>query len=387
MKNIIIHYSEIALKGKNRPIFETCLVDNIKKLLPAEHISDIKRLSGRILLKLKDGFLEKELNKTIGLLSNIFGISHYSPAVEVNSDIKEIEKAGVEVMGGIKSGTFKVETKRAYKQFSFNSLEISSMVGSAIFKKTKIKVDVKNPDITVFVEVLKNQTYIYSKKIKGLGGLPVGVSGKSLVLISGGIDSPVASYLMMKRGCELEFIHFHSYPYTNKASIEKVTDLLKVLQKYQKKFKLYLVPIIEFQKEVVKEVEDKYRIILYRRLMYKVAEQIAKNNNIKALVSGDNLGQVASQTIENMGVIGNGLELPILRPLLTYDKSEIIELAEKIGTMELSTEPHDDCCSIFLPKNPITKSRIGNILTQEEMVQMKKWVDKIMKNYEIKDII
>jgi len=387
MKNIIIHYSEIALKGKNRPIFENCLVNNIKKLLPQEHIKDIKRLSGRVLLQLNEKIDERELNKTVKLLSNIFGISHYSPAIETDSDIKEIEKAGVESMKGVESGTFKVETKRSYKNFPLNSLEISSKVGSAIFLATKVPVDVNNPDTTVFVEVLKDTAYVYREKIKGLGGLPVGVSGKSLVLISGGIDSPVASYLMMKRGCELEFVHFHSYPYTNKASIEKVTELLKILSKYQKQFKLYLVPIIDFQKEVVKKVEDKYRIVLYRRLMYKVAEEIAKQNNIKALVSGDNLGQVASQTIENMGVIGNGLDLPILRPLLTYDKSEIMDIAKNIGTIDLSIEPHKDCCSIFLPKSPITKSRIEHVLMQEENVEMNNWVPQVMKNYEIKIII
>lgn len=370
MKSILIHYSEIALKGKNRVFFEQKLANNIKFALPSS--AKVSRLQGRILAEVTDAAGAENLK-------NIFGISSYSPAISVKTALPEIKKAAAEIIQNSREKTFKVETRRAWKQFAHDSMAISREVGAHILQNSRLKVDVKNPDITIQIEVLKEKSFIYCEKIKGPGGLPVGASGRVLVLISGGIDSPAAAYYAMKRGCKADFIHFHSYPYTDKASIEKVRELIKILSKFQPELRLYLAPIIEFQKEAVKKIQSRYRIILYRRLMYQVAEEVAKKNNLKAIVSGDNLGQVASQTLENMGVIGHGIELPILRPLVGFDKEEIIDAAKKIGTFDISIEPHGDCCSVFLPQNPATKSKIEDILKEEKKLGMKKWVSKILK--------
>ena len=372
MKIILIHYNEVALKGKNRIFFEQKLASNIKLALPS---AKVNRLQGRILAEVPD-------EVDISNLDNIFGISSYSPAITVKTDLEEIKKAAAEIIKNQSGKTFKVETRRAWKQFARDSMEVSREVGAHILENSRLKVDVKNPGLTVRIEVLKDKTFVYCEKIKGAGGLPVGTAGRVLVLISGGIDSPVAAYYAMKRGCEVDFIHFHSYPYTDKASIEKVTELIKILSKFQGRSRLYLAPIIEFQKEAVKTIESRHRIILYRRLMYKVADEVAKKNHLKAIVSGDNLGQVASQTLENMGVIGHGIELPILRPLLGFDKEEIIEVAKKIGTFLISIEPHGDCCSVFLPQNPATKSRLKDILAEEKKIGMDKWIKTIIKNIE-----
>ncbi|PIR66780.1 MAG: tRNA 4-thiouridine(8) synthase ThiI [Parcubacteria group bacterium CG10_big_fil_rev_8_21_14_0_10_36_14] len=378
-KVILVHYHEIALKGRNRPMFEDRLVRNIKKMIGAQ--ITVKRLSGRIEVCVPEAQIEKALKK----MSNIFGISGFSKAVVLPTDFKKIKSSTLKLLSedySLKDSkkTFKVVTKRGYKQFPKNSMEISAEIGAYILKNSALKVDIKKPKIIINVELLKDRTYIYTKKMSGQGGLPIGVSGKMLVLISGGIDSPVASYFMAKRGAELFFLHFHSYPYTDKASIEKVQEILHILSDFGINEKnLCLAPIIDFQKEVVKKVNQKYRIIIYRRLMYKVAEALAKQNRWKALISGDNLGQVASQTIENMAVIGVGIDLPIMRPLVGFDKEEIIDFAKRIGTFETSILPHGDCCSVFLPKNPATKTRITDILIEEKAIGMDKWVEKIIR--------
>ncbi|MFA5133783.1 MAG: tRNA uracil 4-sulfurtransferase ThiI [Patescibacteria group bacterium] len=382
MNNIIIHYNEIALKGKNRIFFEKKLRENIKNAFRGLSVTSVSRLPGRILVEIS----EKNIGEALEKAAKIPGISSYSPAMQVETALDKMKEGALKIAKEAKGKTFKVETKRGYKEFPLDSIAISREVGAYVVKKSKLAVDVKNPDITINLEVLKNKTFIYSEKIKGSGGLPFGGSGKMLSLISGGIDSPVASYLMMRRGADLEFVHFHSYPYTDKASIEKAEELVKILNQRRRGSVLYLVPIIDFQKEVVKKANPKYRIILYRRLMYKIGLEIAKNTGAKALVSGDNLGQVASQTIENLASVGAGIDVPILRPLIGFDKEEIISLAKKIGTYGVSVEHHDDCCSIFTPKNPATKSRIDDIIKEEKILETKKWVKKIIKNIEVKNI-
>lgn len=368
---ILIHYGEIGLKGKNRGFFEKKLVENIRSLSGLR----ARRVTGRI----EADWPSENPDAALKTLSNIFGISSYSPAVAITTDLAAIKKGALDLIKRERGKTFKAETKRSYKQFALNSMEISRELGAHILKNTDLKVDVKTPDIILSAEVLKNKTYIYTRRIDGPGGLPVGVSGKMLVLISGGIDSPAAAYLMMKRGASLDFVHFHSYPHTDKASTEKVKEILKVLGKYQKNSTLYQAPIIDFQKEVLKKSADRYRVILYRRLMYKVAEKIARADGAKALVSGDNLGQVASQTIENIAVISNGISLPIMRPLIGFDKEEIISLAKKIGTYDISIEPQGDCCSVFLPKSPATKARLEDVVGEERKINMEKWVNKVIK--------
>lgn len=375
---IVIHYNEIALKGKNRVFFEQKLKENVKRALRGLGARRISRAESRILVEIGQSNLPEAMER----LKHIFGVSSYSPALAVKTDLKEIKKGALLMAQAAAGKTFKIETKRSYKQFPLGSMEISREIGGYVLKKIGLKVDVKNPDIIVRLEILKEKTFIYSQKIKGAGGLPQGTAGKMLVLISGGIDSPVASYLMMKRGVDLDFIHFHSYPFTDQASIEKAEELVKILNRYKNGGKLYLAPIIDFQKEVVKKSDPKYRIILYRRLMYKVAERVAAKCGAKALVSGDNLGQVASQTIENLAVVGDGLALPIMRPLIGFDKEEIIALAKKINTYDVSIERHDDCCSIFSPKNPATKSRLDDIIKEEKKLKINRWVERVLQAIE-----
>lgn len=376
MKYFLVHYSEIALKGKNRPFFERKLAENIRagfKLAKIE--AKTHRLSGRFLIEAKD-----DANKeTAGsVLSAIFGISSYAPCAIPKTDFEEIAGAAEDMISQIKNiKTFKAETRRSHKQFSKNSMEISRDIGAHILKKfPKLRVDVKNPDVIINIEVAREKSFVYSESYRGAGGMPVGTSGRALCLISGGIDSPVASYMMMRRGAPVDFVHFHSYPQTDKASIEKTGEIIKILSKFQPAYrpKVHNIPILDFQKEVLGVCDPRFRIILYRRMMYRLAEKIASLTGCVGLASGDNLAQVASQTMENMAVVGYGINAPIFRPLLCFDKEEIINIARRIGTYDVSIEPHGDCCSVFSPKNPATKARLADVLKEE--IKLEKIIKK-----------
>jgi thiamine biosynthesis protein ThiI len=367
MRHILIHYNEIALKGGNRPYFERKLQDNIRMAMKnAGIVAKITRLTGRIVAELNDA---EQMPLALEAMNCIFGVSSYSPAYLVETNEKNIFDAATEVMKPLTTSTFKVETERSWKPFPKNSMEISRELGALILQKfPHLKVDVKKPETVLRIELMKESTFVYAQKLRGLGGMPVGSAGRVLCLISGGIDSPVAAFMMMKRGCAVDFVHFHSYPQTDKASIEKVQELIKILQKFQPiiRPRIYLVPILDFQKEVLKTSDARLRIVLYRRMMYRLAEKLAAENGDLALISGDSLAQVASQTIENMAVIGKGMKLPIFRPLLSFDKEEIIAIAQKIGTFEISIEPHGDCCSVFMPKNPATGARWTDVAAEEK---------------------
>lgn len=389
MSFIICHYGEIALKGKNRRFFEERLVENIKLALSPTCFSFVKRISGRILI-------ESKTNKNLILikekLSKVFGLTHFSfveeclPAQTGKQDIKEIQEKSLEILKEKKFSSFKVDAKRAEKNFPLNSQQINERVGEYILNKRKaqsaklktssqkIKVDLENPDITIFIEIVEKYCFIFTEKIKGQGGLPIGVSGKAVSLLSGGIDSPVASYMAMKRGLELIFVHFHAMPYTNKASIEKVKKLLEILKEFQLNSKLYLVPFSDIQKEIFLKTPAPFRVILYRRMMFRIAEKIALTENCKSIITGENLGQVASQTVENLTAIEKAANLLILRPLVGFDKKEIIELAEKIGTFKISILPHEDCCSRFLPEHPETKANIKKIEEAEKELDIEKLI-------------
>ncbi len=382
MKYIICHYGEIALKGKNRPFFENKLVKNIKKTLNKEKIDFVKRIFGRIIIKLNKRVEKEESEK----FKNIFGVANFSPAVKVKQNIEAIQKEALNLLEKEDFKTFRITTKRAQKDFPLNSQEINEKVGAAVCKKLNKEVDLDNPDITCFIEIVQDLAFVYIKKIEGAKGLPVGVSGKAISLLSGGIDSPVASYLMLKRGIDPVYVHFHSYPYTDKASINKVEELVKTLQKHQLQAKLYLVPFAEFQKRILDKVHEKYRIVLYRRFMYRVASKIAKKENAKCLIAGDSVGQVASQTLENINAISEVTDLPILRPLIGKDKVEIVNKAKEIGTYEISIQPHEDACSRFLPDHPETKTKIKNINKEEKNIDIEKEIEEIMGNIEIKNI-
>ncbi|MDP3916809.1 MAG: tRNA uracil 4-sulfurtransferase ThiI [Nanoarchaeota archaeon] len=377
--HIVVHYAEIAIKGKNRPFFERTLIENIVHAIKGLKAGRIKRQYGRIIIELTD---ESKTDLIISKLENIPGISSFSPGVKASHEIEDVNKKSLTLISNLQINSFAVKAKRSFKKFKLKSMELAKEVGSYIAQEIKKPVDLVSPDCRVFLEVVENGVYIYTKKISGIGGLPVRVSGKVMVLLSGGIDSPVASYLTLKRGCSNIYIHFHSEPHTNISSRLKVQELAKHLSRYQGETKIFMVPLIDIQKEVMLKTNKDYRIILYRRFMFKLAEMLARKENAKALVTGENLGQVASQTIENISVIHNSVSMPIIQPLITYDKQEIINLAEKIGTYEISIQPHDDCCSLFVPKHPATKSDLQSVLKEEEKLDVKNLIYNTLKKVE-----
>ena len=278
--------------------------------------------------------------------------------------------------------SFYIKVKRSYKKFPLKSMEISKEVGTHLGKVKGKIVDFVTPEITLFIEIVENGAYVYTKKVKGIGGLPVSVSGKVMVLLSGGIDSPVAAYLTLKRGCKNIYVHFHSEPYTKESSRKKVEELARQIAEHQNETKIFMVPLIDIQKEVMTKTDKKYRIILYRRFMFRIAEALARKSKAKALVTGENLGQVASQTIENIHAIHSTINMPVIQPLITFDKQEIINLAEKIGTYKKSIEPHDDCCSLFVPKHPATKSDINIVISEESKLDVETLVRDALKKTE-----
>jgi len=380
----IIHYSEIGLKGKNRGFFENKLAENVKKALK-DYQPGIKKLPGRFLLQVKN-------NKDIILgLKKIFGIANFA---EVNvlelqnkklADFKNISNLIVEELKKRKFKTFKIETIRAYKKFPFNSQQLNEKLGEEVIKKINKKVKLTDPDITCYIEILLNIALIYINKILEPGGLPTTSAEKLVSLISDGIDSPVASWFIQKRGVKLIFVHFHSYPFTSQASQDVVKELVGILSRWQLGAKLYLVPFGGVQKKIVEVVPSALRLIFYRRWMAKIAEIIAEKEEAKGLVTGEAIGQVASQTIENLEVVSNAVSLPWYRPLVGFDKEEIIKKAREIGTYDISIQPFDDCCSFLLHAHKKTKAKINEVLKVEKRIEkrLKKLSEAAIKEAEV----
>lgn len=379
--HIIIHYGEIAIKGKNRPYFERILLDNIRLHLKGLKYNILKKISGRFIIELNK---ESDLKELENKLKNIFGISYFAFAINSSQDIEDIKKNVSKLIEDNKAKTVRVLTKRSNKQFKLNSMDLNKLIGEYLIKNHNLTVDLIDAELSVWIEIVEKYCFIYKSKIEGLNGLPVGVSGKVISMLSGGIDSPVSSYLMIKRGCKLIFIHFHSVPYTDQSSINKVKDIIKLLNKYQLQSKLYLIPFIDIQKEIMTKSDKEYRVILYRRFMARIAEMIAKKENANAVVTGEALGQVASQVGQNLAVIEETVKIPILRPLISMDKQEIINLASKLGTYETSILPHQDCCTLFIPKHPTTKADLDKVKKMEERLDVDKLVfDAIKKSEKI----
>ncbi len=377
---VLIQYHEIALKGANRSRFENLLVLNIKNALGREIGSKLKKRYGRFILE--GPFSSDEAQRINAALPKIFGIANFAFSRRAPLDMEAIKKLAGDAVNEAKGESFKINAKRSNKQFPFNSLQINNEVGAYVAEATKKKVNVIAPDILCSIVVTEREAYVFTKVLRCDGGLPVGVSGNLLTLLSGGIDSPVAAWKMMRRGARVNFIHFHSYPYTNKASIEKVKELWSELARWGGG-ELYLIPFIDIQKQIMTTAEARYRVLLYRRFMLRIAEHIAKRINAQAIVTGENLGQVASQTIENMSSVEKVLNLPILRPLVGENKENIIDQARKIGTYEISIRPHEDCCSVFIPENPATKSWAKDLEREEAKLPVEELIKSALEKYEV----
>ncbi|WP_100373777.1 tRNA uracil 4-sulfurtransferase ThiI [Bacillus sp. FJAT-45037] len=380
--HILIRFGELALKGKNRSFFEKQLLQNMKYTLKPFSGLTFKRTYGRIIIELNDEEHEPIMEK----LKNIFGIHSFSLALKVENDVDEMKQAALGILqeqqiAGIK--TFKITSRRAYKQFPLDSQQLNQMIGGYVLSQSEeVTVDVHHPDLNIRVEVRETATYLTFGQYPGAGGLPVGTGGKVLLMLSGGIDSPVAGYLTMKRGAKIEAIHFHSPPYTNERAKQKVMDLAKSLTKFGSSIRLHLVPFTELQQHLHKEAPSNFQMTLMRRMMLRISERIANERGILAIASGESLGQVASQTLHSMNTINEVTNLPIIRPLVTMDKLEVIEIAKKIDTYETSILPFEDCCTIFLPTDSKTRPKREHANKFEKYLDVEHYVNDAVNRTE-----
>jgi thiamine biosynthesis protein ThiI len=368
----IVRCGEIALKGQNKPFFERLLAERIKKGTSKFEQIEIKRNEGLIFVKAPERY---DPDEVAGEISRVFGVASVSHAVETESDLDMIAHEAVIYMNGMiaKKGikTFKVDAKRANKDFPMESPDIAKLIGGKILIGCKVlSVDVHHPDCKLFIDVRRDRSYIYTDKTPGFGGLPLGTNGKGLILLSGGIDSPAAAWMMAKRGMLIEAVHFHAYPYTSERAQQKVTDLATILAEYCGKIKIHRINLLDIQQQIAEKCPEEESTILARRFMMKIAERIALKNGCDMLITGENIGQVASQTAQGIVVTDQAVHMPVMRPLIALDKVDIMDLARKIGTFETSIQPFEDCCSLFLPKHPSTKPKIERILESEEALDV-----------------
>ena len=372
-KGVLIHYHEIALKGKNRRFFLNQLAVNLQMATRDLDVGRLLRPTGRLFLEMRERTSWEALRERLG---RVFGIANFAAAYRVAPDLALLTKSIEAETSGRSFASFGVAARRAFKSFPQTSQEINQVVGASIRLASGAKVDLSNPELTVHIEVLPDEAFFYFDKIQGPGGLPVGVSGSVVCLLSGGIDSPVAASRMMKRGCRVVFVHFHSQPFSDRTSQEKAIELARLLTRYQYASRLYLVPFGETQQEVVARTAGRFRVLVYRRLMLRIAEEIARKEGAQALVTGESLGQVSSQTIENIAAIEEAATLPILRPLIGMDKDEITQQARQIGTYEISTIPDQDCCSMFASRQVATHASDQEVSLAERTLEIEPLVQR-----------
>ncbi len=384
MKKVIsVSLGEIVLKGRNRVHFENKLVHQIKRAISDIGYEKVYKEQGKVYIEGEESDFEDLINR----LEKVFGLVYISPCIRTDKNIDSIEKAVLkaieEKINKDSPKTFKVETNRADKTFKPESPKLSSDMGAVVLRNIDgLKVDVHNPETYIYIDI-KESAYIYTDRIEGARGMPLGTNGKGMLLLSGGIDSPVAGYLMARRGVGITAVHYHSYPFTNERAEAKVKDLAKILSRYIGDIKMYSVNILEIQKEINKNCPAPEMTILSRRFMMRIAEKIAKDNNIQSLITGENLGQVASQTMEGITVTNDVVTLPVFRPLIGFDKINIIEIARNIETYETSILPFEDCCTVFLPSNPVIKPRIKDIEKSEELIDVEGLVERAIENMEV----
>ncbi|HZY09709.1 MAG TPA: tRNA uracil 4-sulfurtransferase ThiI [Bacteroidota bacterium] len=380
---IVVHHHEITLKGENRPFFERQLLQNVKRslarIVPS---SAIRGGYGKFIIDVPAPELT---NSIVDRLTKVFGLANICSGVRVEQDIGVISRTAEKLLENQEFHSIKVHTRRSDKRFPIGSMEVNARVGEYLCERFKVRANLTQPDETIYIEIVDGDAYVYLSKIQGPGGLPVGVSGKVVGLISAGFDSPVASWQLMKRGASVLFVHFHSMPYTSEHSVEQVRCIVEALTTYQFRSKLYLVPFAEVQNEIVLHTPSPLRVILYRRMMVRIGEHIARENNAEALVTGEAVGQVASQTLRNIRIINDVATLPILRPLSGMDKEETMAIAKKIGTYDISKEPYDDCCSYLAPRKPSTWAKREDVEAAESALHIPKLIELAINNmtYEV----
>lgn len=363
---IVLHYGEIALKTGNRLFFERMLAANLRRLLAPLGVTDVRDVRGRILGEISAATNLEAVRATMPFL---FGVVYATLAVRTAPTMEAIESASVAMMKNAPAGTFKVDVLRADKNFPMTSMEMNAKLGEGIINATGRTVKVRQPDLVCGVEFLEKAAYVSLERLKGPGGLPTGSQARILMMLSGGIDSPVAALRLQRRGAAVVGIHFHSYPITSRASLDKVKDLATTIAKAQGGMDIFMVPFADIQKACVKFAPPELRVVLYRRSMFRIAAALAKQENILALATGESLGQVASQTVENIAAVSDAVHLPILRPLIGTNKEEIMAEARGYGTFDISIRPHEDCCSLFLPEHPETRARLDRVHAAEAVIE------------------
>ena len=376
-KLILIKYGELTTKKDNRKFFVKTLENNIKNKLKNCSIN-IESSMSRMYIT----YEEQEEIEIIKNLKQVFGIHSIVICDKVNTNVDDIKNKILEVLKEKDFKTFKVSTKRSDKTFEHTSMEFNNIIGSLVLKNFNCKVDVHNPELNLEIEIRKEGTFIYNKEIQGLGGYPVGIQGKGLLMLSGGIDSPVAGYLALKRGVNIECLYFESPPHTSLNAKNKVLKLAEILNNYSGNIKVHVVPFTKIQEEIYKNIPGNYNITIMRRMMYRIAEMYAKRRNCKILVNGESIGQVASQTLNSMVVINNVTNMPVIRPVACLDKLEIIDIAKKIETYETSILPYEDCCTIFVPKHPIINPSLETAIEYEKLINYEELINECVKNIE-----
>ena len=371
MRSIVVHYKELALKGRNRPWFVQILVQNLKTALKGIGVPRVRSVMGRIEIDLAP---DASFDAASERIQRVFGIANFSLAGRAPLDFRALADAILVDLGDLQVPSFRVSARRADKRFPFTSPQIEREVGGLIKQAKGWTVDLDHAALTIHLEMLADHAFYFFGKVPGAGGLPSGTSGRLTCLVSGGIDSPVAAYRMMRRGCTVSFVHFHSYPILSRASQEKVREIVTLLTQYQQHARVAMVAFGELQQQVVLAVPPQYRVVIYRRLMLRIAEQIARRWKSRALVTGEVVGQVASQTLENMTTIAEACSLEILRPLVGMDKDEISDEAQAIGTLSISNIPDQDCCTLFTPRNPATRARLADVLQAEAALPIEEMV-------------
>ncbi|HEX7086604.1 MAG TPA: tRNA uracil 4-sulfurtransferase ThiI [Vicinamibacterales bacterium] len=373
MRSVIVHYQEIALKGRNRPWFIERLTQNLRTATADLDVQEVRTLAGRIELVLGPS---AEWEQVKARLSTVFGIANFSQAGQTAPDLDALGEAILRDLGDRSPRSFRVSARRADKRFPMTSPAIEAAIGGRVKAATGWQVDLSDPEFVIRVEMLHDRAFYAFGRERGAGGLPTGVSGRVACLMSGGIDSPVAAWRMMRRGCRVQLIHFHSYPLVSDVSQEKARNLARVLARYQLKLRLHLVPFGDVQKQVILTVPAPLRVVIYRRLMLRIAERLARRGKSRALVTGEAIGQVASQTLDNLVVIGSVATMPIFRPLIGMDKDEVVAEAQRIGTYPISIVPDEDCCQLFTPRNPVTRATAATVdaaessLSIDSLIQM-----------------